>query len=264
MLMEVKNQLKIMVLSVRYNIMREMTNQVTFLTNIIFMMLNNASFIIQWVILFQLKDDFGGYQMDDVLALWALSASTYGLSHILFLRAYHLSDLIMHGKLDAYLVQPKSVILNVITSGTSTPAIGDLLYGYIIIFIFHAKLDRILLFTYFTITGAIILTAFAILFGSLSFWIVKGDIIASNLNNSTISFSTYPEGIFKGVVKMILYTIIPVGFVVYTPLNIMLNFNLSKLLYITVFTIFISLFACFVFNRGLKRYSSSNLMSARI
>lgn len=47
MLMEVKNQIKVMVLSVKYNIMKQMTNKVTFITNIVFMILNNASFIVQ-------------------------------------------------------------------------------------------------------------------------------------------------------------------------------------------------------------------------
>ena len=54
MLTAVKNQVRVCVLSVKYNIMREMLNKVTFLTNILFMMLNNATFIVQWVILFRL------------------------------------------------------------------------------------------------------------------------------------------------------------------------------------------------------------------
>ena len=51
MLMEVKNQLKVMFLSIKYALTREMLNKVTFFSNIIFMILNNASFIIQWVII---------------------------------------------------------------------------------------------------------------------------------------------------------------------------------------------------------------------
>lgn len=264
MLMEARNQIKIIFLSVKYNVMREMTNRVTFLTNITFMILNNASFIILWLVLFSLKSNIGGYQINDVLAMWALAASTYGLSHIFFLRAYQLSDLIIHGKLDAFLVQPKSVILSVITSATSAPAIGDLLYGYIIILLFHRSPGKILLFTYFTITGAIILTAFAVIVGSLSFWIVKGDILANNLNEAMINFSTYPEGIFRGVVKTILYTLIPVGLTVYMPLQVILKFQFKYLFIITLFAFGISLFAWIIFYRGLKRYSSSNLMSARV
>ena len=63
MLMEAKNQIKVMFLSVKYNIMKQMTNRVTFVTNVIFMILNNASFILQWIILFRLKDEIGGYTL---------------------------------------------------------------------------------------------------------------------------------------------------------------------------------------------------------
>ena len=40
MLMAVKNQMRVCALAVKYNIMREMLNKVTFLTNILFMMFN--------------------------------------------------------------------------------------------------------------------------------------------------------------------------------------------------------------------------------
>ena len=69
MLMAVKNQIKVLMLSVKYNIMKQMVNKVTFVTNILFMILNNASFIIQWIILFSLKDEIGGYTMKEVLLL---------------------------------------------------------------------------------------------------------------------------------------------------------------------------------------------------
>ena len=54
MLMEVKKELKLMFLSVKYSLMREMLNKTSFLTNILFMILNNASFIIQWVVLYSI------------------------------------------------------------------------------------------------------------------------------------------------------------------------------------------------------------------
>ncbi len=82
MLTAVKNQLRVCALSVKYNMMREMLNKVTFLTNILFMVLNNATFLVQWMILFRLKEDIGGYTMDEIMLLWGLTASSYGLSHI--------------------------------------------------------------------------------------------------------------------------------------------------------------------------------------
>ena len=95
MLTEVKNQIKVMFLSVKYNIMRQMVNKVTFITNIIFMILNNAAFIIQWIILFSLKDEIGGYTIKEVILLWGIAASIFGFAHILFHKAFDLSDLII-------------------------------------------------------------------------------------------------------------------------------------------------------------------------
>ncbi len=264
MLTAVKNQGKVLLLSVKYNIMREMTNHVTFLMNVLFMILNNASFIIQWFILFQIKEDIGGYGFREVLILWGLAASTFGLSHIFFHRVYELPELIMHGKLDAFLVQPKNVLLGVISSGTSPSAIGDLIYGYLVLCILNFSLTGLLLFTLMTILGTILLTAFAVIVGSLSFWIVRGDMLANNLNSAVVHISTYPEGIFKNGVRLILYTLIPVGLINYLPLKVILHFHPLQALIVLASTALLVLLAFLIFYRGLKRYSSSSLMIARI
>lgn len=264
MLTAVKNQLRVCVLSVKYNIMREMINKVTFLTNICFMMLNNATFIIQWVILFRIKENIGGYTISDVMLLWGVCASGFGLSRIFFARAFSLSDLIINGKLDSYLVQPKNVLLSVLTSSTDTSAIGDLFYGILVMCIFSFGLRRFALFIIFSVTGAIIATAFALLMGSLSFWLVRVEIFGSNMVNIMLSFSTYPDGIFKGAVRFLIYLIIPVGMSVYLPVHIMLDFDLTGFLTVLAYTVLITALSVFVFYRGLRRYSSSNLMEARM
>lgn len=199
MLMAVKNQMRVCALAVKYNIMREMLNKVTFLTNILFMMFNNATFIVQWVILLRLREDVGGYTMREVMLLWGLAASSFGLSHLLFSRVFSLPELIVNGKLDAYLVQPKNVLLSVMTSATSASAIGDFLYGLVLICIFCFSVRRLLLFLLFTVTGALIMTNFALLMGSLTFWFVRAEMLGSNIVASAITFATYPDGIFHGV-----------------------------------------------------------------
>lgn len=264
MLMEVKNQIKVTMLSVKYNIMRQMTNKVTFITNILFMILNNASFIVQWVILFGIKNEIGGYTFKEVILIWGIASGIFGVSHILFYKAFEIPDLIINGKLDTFLVQPKNVFLSVITSDSSVSAIGDLIYGYICLAIYGITLKSIMLYTIFITTGAIILTAFTSILGSTCFWITKGEILADSLSNTMINFATYPGTIFKGVVKIILYTIIPVGIANYLPFETIINFDIAKFLYIITFTIAITILSFVIFNKGLKRYSSSNLMSSRI
>ena len=262
MLTVVKNQLWVCALAVKYNIMREMLNKVTFLTNILFMMFNNATFIVQWVILLRLREDVGGYTMREVMLLWGLAASSFGLSRLLFARVFSLPELIVNGKLDAYLVQPKNVLLSVMTSATTVSAIGDCLYGLVVLCIFCFSVKRLLLFLLFTVTGAWIMTAFALLMGSLTFWFVRSEVFGSNMVNSAITFATYPDGIFKGVSRFLLYNIIPVGMAVYHPVHLMMAFDVRKFLAVLGYLAFLSTAAVIVFYRGLRRYSSSSLMQA--
>ena len=264
MLMAVKNQIKISFLSVKYALIREMLNKTTFVTNIIFMVLNNASFIIQWFILYSLKDNVGRYTFDQVMLLWGIAASTYGFSHFFFKKAFNLSDVINNGKLDSYLVQPKNVLLSVITTDVETSAIGDLLYGYIMLFVYGFTIPRFLLFTLFTICGGLILTSIAIILASLSFWFRNSDIVADTGNSLMENFATYPDGIFKGVVKIILFTLVPVGIVNYIPVRIIANFNIYLFAVVIIVTLLLIVISFIVFSRGLKRYSSSNLMISRI
>ena len=162
MLTEVRNQIKVIFLSLKYNIMRGMTNKVTFLSNILFMILNNSSFIIQWVVLFSLKQEIGGYTIKEIILLWGIASGTFGLSRIVFSRAFELSELIIEGKLDTFLVQPKNVFLSAITSETKISAIGDLIYGYICLLVYGVTFSNFMLFTIFLITGGIIVAAFAL------------------------------------------------------------------------------------------------------
>lgn len=264
MLMAVKNQAKISFLSIKYAIMRELLNKVTFFTNIIFMILNNGSFIIQWVVLYSLSDNIGGYSFKEVLLLWGIAASGYGVSRFFFKKAFSLSETINEGKLDSFLVQPKNVLLSVITTDVEPSALGDLIYGYIMLFIFGFTIQRFLLFTLFSVTSGIIITSIAIILGSLSFWFNNSESIADVGNSLMTNFATYPDGIFKGLAKILLFTLIPVGISNYIPVKVIIEFDIGYFLIVLVLTVLIVVLAFIIFFKGLKRYSSSNLMVAKI
>lgn len=264
MLTVAKNQAKCTLLALKYGLMKEMLNRASFISNILFMILNNASMLIQWMVLYSLKDNIGGYTFKEVMLLWGLAASTYGVSRAFFASAFKLSDTINTGKLDAFLVQPKSVLLNTITTHVSSAAIGDLIFGFAMVFFYGFSIKTFLLFTLFTITGGLIVTAFAVILGSLAFFLNNSDIISDSGNNLMIHFATYPDGIFKGVVKALLFTLVPVGIANYIPLQVIIEFNIFKFLIVIGVTIVFMLLAHLIFNLGLRKYSSTNLMSARI
>ena len=264
MLQEVKNQLRVTLKTIKYGLMREMVNKTSFIMNVVFMILNNASFIIQWIVIYSLREDVGGYEFNQVLLLWAIAASTYGFSHFIFKKSYYLSDIITNGKLDSFLVQPKNVLISVITTDVEVSAIGDIIYGYIVLFISGITVTKFCLFTMFTVTGAIIITDIAVMLGSLSFWFGKSDMIADTGNSLMTNFATYPDGIFKGVARVLLLTVIPVGLTAYFPVWIMTKFDLGLTAIIFAVTVILTILTFVIFYRGLRRYSSSNLMMSKI
>ncbi len=264
MLTAVKNQMRVCLLSVKYNIMREMVNKVTFLTNICFMLLNNATFLVQWIILLRLREDVGGYTMREIMLLWGLTATSFGLSHILFARVFSLSELIIKGKLDSFLVQPKNVLVSVLTSSTDISAIGDFLYGVVIVCICRPGVGEFFLFLLFAVTGAVIFTSFALLLGSLSFWFVRMDMVQDQMVMNIVSFATYPDGIFNGVTRFLLYFVIPAGMTVWHPVHMLVRFEAGMLFTVLGYAGGLTALAVAVFYKGLKRYASGNLMEARL
>lgn len=264
MLTEVRNQLKVTGLSIKYAIMREMLNKATFISNIIFMILNNSCMIVQWIVLFSLKNDIGGYTFRQVLLLWGMAASVYGVSHFFFKKSFHLSDIINSGKLDAYIVQPKNVLISTITSDVQVSALGDILFAILVYFIYGFTIKGFILFLFFSITGGFILTAISVILHSLSFWFHNADMVADVGNNLMVNFATYPDGIFKGITKWLLFTLVPVGIANYIPIKVIIEFNPYLFMINLGVCILLIIIAYIIFYKGLKRYSSSNLMSARI
>ena len=223
MLMAVKNQIKVSLLTVKYATMRAMLNKTTFLTNVLFMILNNATFLIQWIILFSLKEDVGGYTFKQVIFL-----------------------------------------ISAITADISVSALGDIIYGYILLCIYGITVQAFILFTLFSICGGFILASLSVILSSLSFWFSKSDSITDTANSMMTHFATYPDGIFKGITKIILYTIIPVGLVNYIPVRVITKFEWRTFLTTIGGTIIFVILAFTIFYRGLRKYSSSNLMIAKI
>lgn len=264
MLMEVKNQLKVTSLSIKYAMMRELLNKATFISNILFMILNNSCMIVQWIVLFSLKSDMGGYTFKQVLLLWGMAAGVYGVSHFFFKRCFSLSDTINNGKLDAYIVQPKNILLSTITSDIEVSALGDMLFAIIVYFIYGFTIKGFIFFILFAITGGIMLTAIAVILHSLSFWFNNADMVADVGTSLMTNFATYPDGIFKGVTKWLLFTLIPVGITNYIPIKVIIEFNPYLFIINILVCILLIAVAYIIFYKGLKRYSSSNLMSARI
>lgn len=263
-LTEAKNLAKVILKNYKYALMCSMTNKVSFFTYIIFMMLNNASFLIQWVVIFSIKSDIAGLTFNEVILVWAIASGSYGIARFFFTESFAISDYVIKGKLDAYLVQPKNTLLMVCTSKVYPSAIGDFLYGYIIYFLVFglSHPGKFILFTYILIISGIGFAGLQVIVNSLAFFIPNPQSAVDTLARLINSATTYPGEIFEKGVKIFCY-LIGTGFNVWLPHKVLLNFNFKYLIIFTIINLVYAFIAFKVFNLGLKKYSSASLMEAR-
>ena len=73
--------------------------------------------------------------------------------------------------------------------------------------------------------GACIFTSFVVIFCSLAFFLGNTEGLAQQLLGILVTFSTYPMNIFNGVVRLLLFTVIPAGFISFMPLQLLHQFT---------------------------------------
>ncbi|MCI3921612.1 ABC-2 family transporter protein [Paenibacillus sp. TRM 82003] len=237
----------------------------SFLTAAGLMVVNNFVWIFFWSIFFSRFEVVNGWELQDVMMLWAVSAGGFGIASTLFGNMTRLSALVANGQLDVYLVQPKPVLLHALASRMSVSAIGDVAFSVLLYAMFgdHTWLG-FAKYALAHLVGAAILLFFMVIIHSFAFWIGNAEGLSAQMLNAILSFSTYPTDIFKGVGRIIVFTAMPAGFISYMPIGLMrgaveLDFLLSAL----GMSLFLAVFGTWFFYRGLRRYSSGNMMAMR-
>ncbi|MBQ7307537.1 MAG: ABC-2 family transporter protein [Clostridia bacterium] len=263
--MGVKSNLKLIFSYLKLNIKKEWQYKASFIMQIVTMLLNDLFFIIQWLIIFSLVDNIGGYGFRETMLLWSIGAGAYGFSHLFFGGAWKIKDYVYDGKMDVYFTQPKNLLINVCCSQTNISALGDLLYTFVILIIIKAPWWWFLaMIPVLTFSGMIYASVY-VFYVSLCFHVKGGESLARMVESTTTKVQNYPPAIFSNGVKFIMSTLIPVVFYSFMPVEyIFLSFNpLYLLVYLGVTVLWVSI-AFLVFKLGIKKYNSGSVMGGRL
>lgn len=247
------------------NVQAVLEYRTNFLLQVFGMMINNAAFALFWGLLLKKTGNLGGYGFEDIMFIWALVSSAFGLAHVLFGNIKYLGSIVQKGELDLYLLQPKDVFLNVLASRTVVSAWGDFLYGFIVLALLPGfSLERFALFSAFTVSGAVLFAATFAMAETLSFFMGNSQAVSSALTEFMLSFSLYPESIFDRGMRWLFYSLLPTGFIAFIPLA---AFKGQSWPLVPVLFLVAGAYATasyFFFKAGLKRYESGNQMGARV
>ncbi|MCX7024722.1 MAG: ABC-2 family transporter protein [Spirochaetes bacterium] len=260
-----KAYLRFLAAAFAVNVKSVVEYRANFLAQTFGMMLNNAAFAVFWKVLLDRTGGLGGYGFADVMFVWAIVSTSFGLAHVVFGNVRGLSEIIREGDLDAYLLQPKDVWLNVLASRTEPSAWGDFAYGFVVLaFLPGISPERVALFCILALAAAAVFTACFALMESLAFFMGDSTALSGALTEFLLSFSLYPETVFDPGMRWIFYTIVPSGFIAFVPLAAFrsLDWRLVPIA-IGAAAAYVALSRA-VFNAGLRRYESGNKIGTKV
>jgi ABC-2 type transport system permease protein len=248
----------------RVNLAAAMEYRASFITQCVGMMLNDAIMFVFWWLYFERFPAVRGWELRDVVMLWAVVATSFGLAVTLFGNSSRLATLIVQGQLDYYLALPRDVLLHVLVSRMSLPGWGDVAFG-LAAFLLAGRLDPATIVLYSVLVGAsmAVFLAFQVLAGSLAFFIGNAETAATQAQNTLVTLSLYPGSLFRGWTKLLLFTLLPAAFTAHVPVGLLRRFDPAGLAVLLGFACGSMALAVSVFRLGLRRYESGNLMTLR-
>jgi ABC-2 type transport system permease protein len=247
------------------NLQSVMEYRISFLTQVVGMMLNNFIYFAVWLIFFDRFKDVRGWGASDMYITFGVLASSFGLVSLLFGNTFMLGDIVNNGRLDYYLSLPRPVLLHAVASRMISSGMGDFTYG----FISYALSGQftwggLLRFLLAILLAAVVFASFLILVNSLAFWVGVVSSFTNLMVNAMLTFGIYPITLFDNYAKLILFTVIPAALMGAVPAELIRSFTWQTLVELLVGAMILLGLAVTVFRLGLKRYESGSAIQVEV
>lgn len=267
LLVETMSELNMAKEYIKHNIASAAELRVSFIMQIIGMMINNVSLLLVWIFFFQAFGTINGWSGKEVIALQGFLAIVFGFAFSFFSGVLDLPIIINNGAFDSILLTPRNLYLRILTLVTRTSAVGDMLFGLILLvgyfFIANLTIAQIILLILLLIPSTLILTNFALICSCIGFFIPDAEELSKNVFEIMFGPSLYPSGVYQGVMRIFFLFILPTMAIAGLPVEAVKDLNFTKIAYVWVLAIAWTLIALFVLEQGIRRYESGNLTGAR-
>lgn len=244
---------------VSINLKASMANRAAFWMQVVLMALNDLLFFCVWWIFFARFPEVRGWTLYDMYAGYGFVALAFGLYAVLAGGTRDLAVRIVRGDLDALLTQPRALLPRVALSSSIASGWGDIGFGALLLALSgHVTPGTLPALAGFVLASAAVLAAMAVLAGSMAFWLGELDGLPRQILEFTLIFSLYPSPLFTGTLRLVLFTLVPAGFVGFLPAEFLHTPEPRLVLYALGGAGLYLALASVAFARGLRRYESGN------
>ena len=251
-------------LLVRQGLLSALQYRLSFLSQVLGMILNNSFWVVMWWVYFQRFPDINGWGFRDTLLIFGLSCYFFGLLHLFAGGTIEIAGRIARGEIDGALSLPGSPIWHLAVSKMHVSALGDVLFGLgVAAWVFMDEQQAFLLFVCLGPVSALIFFASALCIQSVTFFVGNFEDAANDLYWGLVTFGLYPATIYRGALKVVTVTILPAFFVYHLPVRLLTEFRWTDLILLGSAAVGYLVLACAFFRLGLRRYESGNLITVR-
>lgn len=247
------------------NLLAAMEYRISFILQVVGMMVNDLLMIVLWVIFFQKFGEINGWTFRDTVMLWSITTVNFAIVMMMTRGVSELAKSITRGDLDYYLSFPVDTLWFLSVSQMSVPAMGDLFFGVILYLLYgDLSIQGILLYVFLCVVTAWIFFNFLVLTQSIAFLVGNFEEAAEQWYHMLLGFTLYPQSVFSGVLKILMFTLVPAFFIATLPVDAINHFTWEKIWWLFGFSLFTFVIAIGLFRLGLKRYESGNLISFKM
>ena len=188
-----------------------------------------------------------------------MTAAGFGLVTAITGGVRYLGEYIEDGAFDTLLTQPKPALLYALGMRSRASGFGDLASGIGFLAVSgHLTAANLPLVVIVTLASAATFLGCGIVFFSLPFWLSRTETTSRQLWDLLVTFSLYPEPLFGGALRVVLFTLLPAGFISYLPVRIVRDPSVVEIALLVAGSAAYVAFGAWFFSRGLRRYSSGS------
>lgn len=232
--------------------------------NMILMIINNIAFGFMWWVLFQDRTSVNGWSFDDMLILFTVTCIAYGVYAVFFRGCDNIFRYVENGNLDNFLISPRSPLFMLSTSHSTFANWGDLLTAIIAFSLSsYVSPTNAALVILFGLYGFLLVMGFQLVVSSLAFFSANSERLGHNILIAFLIFWHQPASIYTGWFKVLMFSVIPAGFVTLLPVEMLKHFSWLTFIYFNLGCLGFFALGLGLFNLGLKKYSSGNRFGLR-
>jgi ABC-2 type transport system permease protein len=180
-------------------------------------------------ILFSHVDALGGFSASEVVLVYAIAATGFGLADVTAGQLNELPNYIRTGTFDVILMRPLGTLPQMMVADIRLKRLGRTLFGLGALFYALAHNDiawspaKVALVVAAPIAGAVIFGSVWVVACALNFWLVEGQELANSVTYGSNAFTSYPVTVYSGWLRRIMAFVVPGAFVAYYPVLALLD-----------------------------------------